>query len=699
MKTVHMIGNAHLDPVWLWGRPAGVDAALATVRSACDRLDEFPEFVFTCSSSWLHEQVERIDRELFRRVRKHAAEGRWQPVGGMVIEPDCNLPSAESFRRQLEHGQRSFQERFGRPARVGYNIDSFGHNAYLPRFLREAGINTYVFMRPGPHEKRLPANLFRWRSPDGAEVTAFRIAGSYTTRTADIRDPILRALADLPAGIEHTMCFFGVGDHGGGPTREQIAWILENRESLPGVRLVLSHPQAFFDAVADRVEQLPRVEGELQHHAIGCYSVERRIKTALRLAEARLTRAEQVASLLDPEGFSRAPLADAWGDVLFNQFHDILGGTSLYAAGSRAAAELAEAAARAEGVSTALTRRAVRKHARPGVHKIIALNPSAEVFSGLVAHEPWLDFGGENTPFVLREPDGTPVLFQRTRGEALAPGAAGLLMSLSLPPGEFRTILLEKTEAAPPAASTPLRVDRKNLTNGLLTVRFDRAVLSVGEWEIRMELWEDPTDTWSHSAGNRFPPGKLREVEFLQAPRVLEEGPLRAAVLTCGTFGSSRVWCRVMMPADEPVVQLRFSVLWGEVRKLLRLRLTPPGGIADRTDLVPGGPLVRPVDGSEYPLAGGLVVAAGDSRLGICAPTVFSGSVETDAVNLTLLRSPFAAHHDPVPAARHVDQPVCDQGVHEFELDFRGGPDTNIAQVADRSRRLQSPPLVWDLTG
>jgi len=205
MKTVHMIGNAHLDPAWLWGRTAGVDAALATTRSACDRLDEYPEFVFTCSGSWCHQQVERLDPELFGRVRAFVPAGRWQPVGGMVIEPDCNLPSPDSFRHQLEAGQGYFRAAFGRPTTVGYNIDSFGHCAYMPRFLRQAAIGSYVFMRPGPHEKQLPGGLFRWQSPDGHEVVAFRIAASYTTHHVDMREHVERSMAVVPETVHHVM--------------------------------------------------------------------------------------------------------------------------------------------------------------------------------------------------------------------------------------------------------------------------------------------------------------------------------------------------------------------------------------------------------------------------------------------------------------------------------------------------------------
>ena len=278
MKTVHMIGNAHLDPVWLWLKGEGVDCALATARSACDRLDEYPNFIFTCSASWFHEQAELLDAGLFERIRGFVRAGRWRPVGGMLIEPDCNAPSAESFSRQLEVGQDYYRRKFGSAATVGYNVDSFGHTAYMPRLLRQAGIDSYVFMRPGPHEMDLPANLFRWRSPDGCEVTVYRIAGVYCSDAEDIRQQVEKAVASMPAGVDESMCFFGVGDHGGGPTKRQIDWIIANAEAIEGVRLIFSHPRAFFDAVAPHSAALPAVDDELQHHAIGCYSVERRIR-------------------------------------------------------------------------------------------------------------------------------------------------------------------------------------------------------------------------------------------------------------------------------------------------------------------------------------------------------------------------------------------------------------------------------------
>src|SRR5207342_1712299 len=153
---------------------------------------------------------------------------------------------------------------------IGYNVDSFGHAATLPGIMRQFGQDRYVFMRPQEWEMELPARVFRWRGYEGGpEVTTFRIAKAYTCRGVT-REHIEAALSCLPEGVDHTMSFVGFGDHGGGPTEAQIAWIRENQNAFEGAKLVFSSPQAFFDVIERECkDKLPLVTGELQHHSIG----------------------------------------------------------------------------------------------------------------------------------------------------------------------------------------------------------------------------------------------------------------------------------------------------------------------------------------------------------------------------------------------------------------------------------------------
>ena len=148
MKTMHMIGNAHIDPVWLWQWREGYHEVKATFRSALDRMEETQDFVFTCACACYYEWVEENDPEMFELIRQRVREGRWVLVGGMWIQPDMNTPSGESIARQLRYSQRYFKEKFGVTVKVGYNVDSFGHTAMLPQLLKKAGVENYVWMRP-----------------------------------------------------------------------------------------------------------------------------------------------------------------------------------------------------------------------------------------------------------------------------------------------------------------------------------------------------------------------------------------------------------------------------------------------------------------------------------------------------------------------------------------------------------------------
>jgi alpha-mannosidase len=442
MITVHMIGNAHIDPVWLWRWPAGMGEVLATCRTACDMLDEDPAPVFTRSDVWVYQIIEEIDHALFQRIRGHVKAGRWAIVGGWYVQPDCNLPREESFRKHIESGQRYFADRFGLAVTTGYNVDSFGHAASLPRILAEGGYDSYVMMRPMAHEKTLPAGLFRWRSTVEAggvrEVVTWRIAGGYCTSAEDLGDHVKKALAAAAPGVDHVMCFYGVGDHGGGPTREQVTWIKANAASIPGARMVFSHPRAFFNAVLPQRSRLPVVEGELQMHAIGCYSVGRAIKRSARLAEHALVMAEQGLAVLGLDKPPSAELDRAWEKLMFSQFHDTYGGTAIPSACEDAVAQLAAARDTAEQILY----RALYRHSTAlpphRSQRIVAFNASSAPFDGWLEHDPWLGDGKKLNHWLADESGGV-VRTQVISSPAVANLPGVLLWHARLLPGQVPT--------------------------------------------------------------------------------------------------------------------------------------------------------------------------------------------------------------------------------------------------------------------
>ena len=226
-KTLYMIGNAHLDIVWLWQWQEGCQEVKATFRSALDRMKEYDDFFFTSSSAAHYEWVEENEPAMFEEIRERVKEGRWVIVGGWWMQPDCNAPGGESFVRQGLYGQRYFREKLGVTAHTGYNVDSFGHNGMLPQILKKQGMDNYVFMRPGRHEKGIESELFEWASNDGSRVTAFRIPFEYCTWPDELKEHVLRCAGEIKGEEGSIMCFYGVGNHGGGPTKRNIESIRE----------------------------------------------------------------------------------------------------------------------------------------------------------------------------------------------------------------------------------------------------------------------------------------------------------------------------------------------------------------------------------------------------------------------------------------------------------------------------------------
>ncbi len=685
--TIHLIGNAHLDPVWLWPWQAGLDEVLNTGRTMCDLLDAYPEAVFTAGEAWRYWEIEQADPALLARIRVHVEAGRWALVGGWWIQPDCNFPSGFALERQIAVGKRYVLDRFGTFPAVAYNVDSFGHAATLPGFLRAAGQRYYVMMRPQEHEMALPARLFRWRGfADGPEVLVFRIAGSYGT-WGDITEGHLRqAASDLPDGVAHAMAFYGVGDHGGGPTARMIEWLRDHREAFPGLWLEFSSPARFFAAVADQLAHAPLVTGELQYHAVGCYSVERGLKTRLRRAEHLLRQAE----LTDPD----APgLEAAWRHVAFNHFHDILGGTSVPGAYPALYDQLGAAAARADGLLQRDLRRRLPALPADPHQRIVLRNASDLPFDGYVEHEPWLGWGW-HTDLHLRDEDGAVIPAQIMQSEAAnRQTITRLLFPITLAPGELRAIRIvrEAVEMPSRARATMARLTAEGgaaFTDDGMQVA--QQLLSLP----RLDLIDDDTDNWSHGV-DRFPDGPVTSPAW-NAPMPVDAGPLMASLLQTGRIGDSTLRAEWRVYADRPFVELRLRVHWRAVKTVLKLTWAQLGD-GPRLDGIPGGWLARPYTGREVPLRDWTRTEGGRGHTAIVSPHVYALDATPHRVRLTLLRSPLLTYHIPFTPAPERATPA-DQGVHDFLIRFYAGEELTPAYLDQQAAMLHRPPLIADWT-
>ncbi|MFW6118720.1 MAG: glycoside hydrolase family 38 C-terminal domain-containing protein [Planctomycetota bacterium] len=697
--TVHMVGQAHLDPIWLWPWQAGLDAALATCRTACDLLDEYPDFVYTHSQAWTYQQIEETDPDLFARIRAHVIARRWEVAGGWWVQPDCNFPGRLALERQIEVGRRYLEDRFGVWPGVAYNVDSFGHSAGLPAIMRAAGQRYYVMMRPQEHEMTLPARVFRWRGrADGPEVTTFRIAGAYNSPADGLRECKLRqAASDLPAGLTHTMCFYGVGDHGGGPTAALIEWIDRHRHAVDGLRLIFSAPSRFFAALEADAPHLPTVTGELQHHAIGCYSVRHGLKATVRRSVHLLAQAEELTGARPADS---EPLEKAWRHVSFAQFHDTLGGTCIPSAYPQVAAQLGAARATADGMLQRGLRRRMRDLPDDSLQRIVVCNASDSAFEGYVEAEPWTQWQPWQPEWRLLDEVDEPVPFQLLPPESLR-DAPRLAFRAELRPGELAVFRIDRG-SGPPEPRQPMAVREAVMEaagGGAVDLRRD-GEMHLGGVALplpRLALVDDRTDNWAHGI-DRFPEGPVVSARW-NAPCVLHHGALVSSLYRTGAIGGSPLREEWRLYAEEGFVELRLEVHWTEKQKLLKLVVPLPEPATRRVDGITAGSLERENDGRERPLRDWTLCPGqgGGTGVAVVCPEVYALDGLPQRLRFTMLRSPMATHHDPWKADRP-NPDYTDQGVSRFRFRFYGRPEVTVERLEADSLALHRPPLVAHLT-
>ncbi len=704
--ALHMIGNAHIDPVWLWQWQEGFHEVMATFRSALDRMKEYDDFIFTSSSAAFYEWVENSDPQMLEEIRQRVSEGRWQIVGGWWIQPDCNIPCGESFVRQALYGQRYFHEKLGVTARVGYNPDSFGHNGMLPQILKKSGLDYYAFMRPGPHEKGLPGRLFWWEADDGSRVLAGQIPHPYCSTGKDLDEHIRRCADELKPPLTDAACYYGVGNHGGGPTKENIDSIhrLQGDASLPA--LVFSSPIQFFERAQAQDSTIPVVHDDLQHHAPGCYSVHSGVKRCNRQAENLLLAAEKystVANAVTGQPYP-ADFARAWKDVLFCQFHDILAGTSLEAAYDDARNMYGEAmtiAGNALNHAVQSLARRIKIPVEQDMRPIVVFNPHAWPVRANIE----LEFGRLDDNAVLLDDQDRLTPLQTVQPWATTRGRRRLSFVADLPALGYRVYRV----AARPASLQPAPMAAGDLTmeNRRLRMTFDAQtgqIASLYDKELGLEVLagggarpvviDDPSDTWGHAARFDHVSGEFSA----RSVKLVESGPVKSVMRVESIYGSSRLIQDFTMYAEMDSIDVHVTVDWHEQCKMLKLRFPVNLQFADATYEIPYGHIVRPTDGEEEP-GQSWVDITGTAResgeiygLSVLNDGKYGFDVAGKEVGMTVLRSPAYAHHIPAVLEPGKQYSFIDQGMQRFTytlLPHRGSWQS--AGTARRAAELNQP--------
>lgn len=318
MKKLHLLCNAHLDPVWLWRRNEGIATALSTFRVAAEFCEEYNGFVFNHNEALLYEWVEEYEPQLFERIKKLVKAGKWKIMGGWYLQPDCVMTSGESLMSQIDLGREYFMEKFGVAPTTAINFDPFGHTRGLVQLMRQKGFDSYIFMRPDTLQSD-----FLWEGFDGSQILAHGCYGIYATHLGETVDKLKSHIKDYP-DKEIGLCLWGLGNHGGGPSRKELNAINEYAKDCD-VPIIHSSAEEYMKEI-DR-SNLPVVAKSLGPSMVGCYTSQVRIKQANRRVENKIALAEKA---LCYAGIDEAEeMKDAKKTLAFCQFHDILPGSAI----------------------------------------------------------------------------------------------------------------------------------------------------------------------------------------------------------------------------------------------------------------------------------------------------------------------------------------------------------------------------------
>ena len=573
--TVYLTGNSHIDLAWEWPWRETVDVCRRTFGSVLDQMEEYPGVVFAQGQAAMYEWMEQRYPELFARIRQAVAAGRWEIVGGMWTEPDCNLPGGESLVRQLLLGKRYFMEKFGVEPTIGWNLDTFGFCATLPQIYRKSGMDFFATYKLTWNDTtKFPHELFWWEGPDGSRLLSFVPAVEVDGAALLLPFQAVRTM-EAKTGLKAVGLAYGMGDHGGGPTRELLE-LIRMAQEMPAYPRVEQAPVRKFVQVVKDAPGLPTWKDELylEYHR-GVYTTMGQVKLLNRRTEQMLHDAELFSTWARLQGapYPAAGLERAWKLALANQMHDILPGTGYAEVYDDARADYQEALHLAGDARTQALRELVS-----------TLDTSGEgvpvvVFNSL----PWARSGVVELDLGDRVPEG-PVTVVDAEGRSLPwQWSGGRLVALveNVPACGY---LLCRVRAGGTPAAGSLKAAGNVIESDLFRVEVDpatgwisrvfdkrapRELLAPGQAVTLQAFTDKPKSypAWNIDADYgdhplQFAPGAKIEV--------LEQGPVRAALRITKSLGKSTVRTDLTLCAGVPRVDLRTHVDWQEEQVLLK---------------------------------------------------------------------------------------------------------------------------------
>ena len=665
MGQFFMIGNTHFDPVWLWTWDEAMAGIRATFRSALDRMNEHDDYIYSFATPPVFEWIRNVDPGMFEEIKQRVQEGRWELAEGWWVQPDCYSACGESYVRQGLYGQKYLQETFGKKSCTVFNVDSFGHSPMLPQILKKSGIEFYCLMRPETRHIPLKQPLFCWQSADGSQVLAYRYNAAWSK-------DLMKAQASQEAGEGDAMMIFGVTDHGGAPTKKMLAQI----DSFPNTHY--SSVEGFFRSHQDCDYVVTQ---ELITGDFGPYANHPEIKKRNRIAEYAVMNAEK-ASLIAGR-YDSEKLADCWKDILFNQFHDILGGASI----REAYFDSKNTFGRAIQTSREITHYALQSVTSQmktvgknpdDIWNLVIWNLNGSDYDGfLEAEVQWVhEFDWYDSGIALMDQEGNTYPCQVITAKSVIPKfRSRFTFRAQIPAMGYKMFKVVQTGID----DVPREIDPFAFETDCVQVCFDRKdghLVSVRDKKtgnilckdaLVPKCYYDDGDTWAFNI-TRYEE-KAENFSF-DGARVIEAGALRTVIKMRHRFKDSILDLYYTFYNDDTCVDVKYRANWKDKHYVLKLEL--PVENSSHIASVPYGSSRRGENPADMPMGPWLRV----DDVNIIADGIFAYNMIGNTLGLTVLRSAIYGDLRITPINYEDDYDILSQGLTEgcVRLAFRGSP-------------------------
>jgi alpha-mannosidase len=695
--TIRAVGNSHIDMAWLWPWTETVEVVRNTFRSALDLMREYPEFKFTMSSARTYEWMEEKYPDMFREIQQRVKEGRWEVIGGMWVEPDLNMPAGESLVRQILVGKRYFQQKFGVDIKIGWNPDSFGYNAQLPQIYKKSGIDYFVTQKLlWAHEfTTFPYKLFYWQAPDGSRLLTYfphdyasPIEAEPLGRDVSLWMPSIYGQKLTPT--PEMMHLYGVGDHGGGPTRT----MLDNATRLMSPHAVFptiefSTASAFFSDLEKKLPEMtvPTWNGELyfQYHR-GVFTTQSDTKQRIRRTEETLLNAEKFSSIASLYGrpYSTEVMSRAWKRLLFDHFHDIMPGSGIavnYLDAKRNLEDVRRAGN--DVIESSLSEIAAHVNTQGEGTPVMVFNSLSWPRTEVVELEAQLPAPAQQIRVV--DSSGKPAESQLLSIDKETHRAHFLLLSHTPALGYNTYFVRAATSPAPShsvlkATATTLENEFISLkidpTSGCMTSLFDKRshteALAPAETDTGgpkdsvcgdlLQTFVDKPEKWDAWNIDVDFEKQFWNLDRADEVKLIENGPLRAVIRIKNHFQNSTFIRDVTMYPGVPRVDIKMQADWHEKHILLKVAFPLSAHNTKATFEIPYGSVERPTTRNtpaeqaqfEVPALHWADISDSQHGFSLLNDSKYGYDAKGNVLRLSLLRSP------------EWPDPHADEGHHEF---------------------------------